>query len=113
MENGGERLEVRRAMENGRPEVRRAMESGGGSTAMDNRGGRRLMENGGGTMRRLPEAQWVMCSTCSGFVSRMQRTTIPNEEVVTEAEKMRNLMKAVLLHGALQEIEPAEVTKEQ
>ena len=113
MENGGERLEVRRAMENGRPEVRRAMESGGGSTAMDNRGERRLMENGGGTMRRLPEAQWVMCSTCSGFVSRMQRTTIPNEEVVTEAEKMRNLMKAVLLHGPLQEIEPAEATKEQ
>ena len=60
----------------------------------------------------------VMCSTCSGFVIRKEPTAIPdpNEEVVEvlrEAEKMRDLMKAVLLHGPLQEKEPAEATKKQ
>jgi hypothetical protein len=56
-----------------------------------------------------------MCSTCSGFISRRWRIAIPNpqEEVVTKAEKMRDLMKVVLLHGPLQEIEPAEAMKEQ
>jgi len=34
-------------------------------------------------------------------------------EVVTEAEKMRDLMQVVLLHGPFQEKEPAEATKKQ
>nr|XP_034572666.1 uncharacterized protein LOC117837186 isoform X3 [Setaria viridis] len=85
---------------------------------MESVGERRAMENGGGTMRRLPDTGLVMCSTCSGFLLRMKRTSVPKPdeevlEVVTEAEKMRALMKAVLLHGPLQEIEPAEATKEQ
>ncbi|XP_072147025.1 uncharacterized protein [Setaria viridis] len=85
---------------------------------MESVGERRAMENGGGTMRRLPDTGLVMCSTCSGFLLRMKRTSVPKPdeevlEVVTGAEKMRALMKAVLLHGPLQEIEPAEATKEQ
>jgi predicted secreted protein len=72
----------------------------------------RAMENGGGTMRRLAATEWVMCSTCSGFVFRKRRTA-EVVEVVKEVEKMRDLMKAVLEHGPLQEIEPAEATKEQ
>jgi hypothetical protein len=71
----------------------------------------RAMENGGGTMRRLAATEWVMCSTCSGFVFRKRRTA-EVVEVVKEVEKMRDLMKAVLEHGPLQEIEPAEATKE-
>jgi len=60
----------------------------------------------------------VMCSTCSGFVIRKEPTAIPDPdeevmEVLREAEKMRDLMKAVLLHGPLQEKEPAEATKKQ
>ncbi|CAD6341123.1 unnamed protein product [Miscanthus lutarioriparius] len=63
-------------------------------------------------MRRFPPTEWVMCSTCSGFVFRKRRTS-EVVEVVKEAEKMRDLMKAVLRHGPLQEIEPAEATKKQ
>ena len=59
-----------------------------------------------------------MCSTCSSFVMRKERIAIPDPdeevvEVVTEAEKMRDLMQAVLLHGPFQEKEPAEATKKQ
>ncbi|CAD6337923.1 unnamed protein product [Miscanthus lutarioriparius] len=79
---------------------------------MENGGERRAMENGGGTMRRFPATEWVMCSTCSGFVRRRgHRAEVV--EVVKEAKKMWDLMKAVLLHGPLQEREPAEATKEQ
>ena len=75
------------------------------------------MENGG-ERRRGFASDLVMCSTCSGFVIRKRPTAIPDPdeevvEVVTEAEKMRDLMKAVLLHGPLQEKEPAEATKKQ
>jgi hypothetical protein len=42
-----------------------------------------------------------------------KRRTAEVVEVVKEVEKMRDLMKAVLEHGPLQEIEPAEATKEQ
>ncbi|XP_039799932.1 uncharacterized protein LOC120664695 isoform X1 [Panicum virgatum] len=69
------------------------------------------MENGGGTKRRLPEM--VMCSTCSGFVLRNKRKPNPDEEVVAEAEKMRDMLRAVLLHGPLQMVEPAEATRKQ
>ena len=59
----------------------------------------------------------VMCSTCSGFLVRKKRIAMdPDEEVlevVKEAEKMRDLMQAVLQHGPFQEKEPAEATKEQ
>ncbi|XP_066370710.1 uncharacterized protein [Miscanthus floridulus] len=88
------------------------MESGGLKRAMENGGERRATENGGGRMRRFPPTEWVMCSTCSGFVFRKRRTS-EVVEVVKEAEKMRDLMKAVLRHGPLQEIEPAEATKKQ
>ena len=63
-------------------------------------------------MRRFPPTEWVMCSTCSGFVFRKRRTS-EVVEVVKEAKKMWDLMNAVLLHGPLQEREPAEATKEQ
>ena len=53
-----------------------------------------------------------MCSTCSGFVLR-RRHRAEVVEVVKEAEKMRDLMQAVLLHGPFQEKEPAEATKKQ
>ena len=61
------------------------------------------MENGSEMMPGFA-SEFVMCSTCSDFVMRKERTTIPdpNEEmveVVTEAEKMRDLMQVVLLHG--------------
>jgi len=58
------------------------------------------MENGGEMMRGFA-SELVMCSTYSGFVMRKERTAIPDpdEEVVTEAEKMRDLMQVVLLHG--------------
>ncbi|KAF8783581.1 hypothetical protein HU200_000519 [Digitaria exilis] len=70
------------------------------------------MENGGVT------TDLVMCSTCSGFVYMKERTSVPKPdeevvEVVREAEKMRDLLRAVLLHGPLQEMEPAEATKKQ
>ncbi|KAF8726887.1 hypothetical protein HU200_019367 [Digitaria exilis] len=47
-----------------------------------------------------------------------ERTSVPKPdeevvEVVREAEKMRDLLRAVLLHGPLQEMEPAEATKKQ
>jgi hypothetical protein len=78
---------------------------------------RRTMESEDETMRGFA-TELVMCSTCSGFVMRKERTAIPDPdedvvEVVTEAEKMRDLMQAVLLHGPFQEKEPAEATKEQ
>jgi len=61
------------------------------------------MENGGEMMQGFA-SELVMCSTCSSFVMRKERIAIPDPdeevvEVVTEAEKMRDLMQVVLLHG--------------
>lgn len=55
----------------------------------------------------------VMCSTCSGFVLRNKRKPNPDEEVVAEVEKMRDMLRAVLVHGPLQMVEPAEATRKQ
>jgi len=74
-------------------------------------GGEWAMENGGEWKRRLPEM--VMCSTCSGFVLRNKRKPNPDEEVVAEVEKMRDMLRAVLVHGPLQMVEPAEATRKQ
>lgn len=84
--------------------------------AMELEGEWRAMENGGRTKRRLPVVEMVMCSTCSGFVLRSKRKPNPDEEVVevvAEAEKMRDMLRAVLLHGPLQKMEPAEATRKQ